>query len=260
MDAIFAAARYLRAAGAASDLRGAILAYNHSEEYADSVLLRAKLISTYPEGRDRDAHRPDRRSPAGYRQAGGLGSAAACRPILECDRQRERLAGDGGRIEPGAVPSAAVPGSSAATVPAGPAAKLDECRGRRLRAGDARLLALPRPRSPRRSHGQAGLSAQAPQLVDLMSAPNAAVVAVQDGRIVQLGSSRKLGKYVVLRDVYGDVFTYAGLGSIAPTYRLPKAPGASREVRRSSQPRAAHDPAPAQPASAGTPGCRSRCG
>src|ERR1700722_12215805 len=48
VDAVFAAARYLRAAGAAKNLRGAILAYNHSEEYANSVLLRAKLISTYP--------------------------------------------------------------------------------------------------------------------------------------------------------------------------------------------------------------------
>ena len=48
VDAVFAAARYLRAAGAEKDLRGAILAYNHSEEYADSVLLRAKLITTYP--------------------------------------------------------------------------------------------------------------------------------------------------------------------------------------------------------------------
>ena len=46
VDAIFAAARYLRAAGAATDLHGAILAYNHSEEYVNSVLLRAKLIST----------------------------------------------------------------------------------------------------------------------------------------------------------------------------------------------------------------------
>ncbi len=50
VDAIFAAARYLRAAGAATDLRAAILAYNHSDEYAESVLLRAKLISTYPKG------------------------------------------------------------------------------------------------------------------------------------------------------------------------------------------------------------------
>ncbi len=49
VDAIFAAARYLRAAGAAQNLRGAILAYNHSDEYAESVLLRAKLISTYPQ-------------------------------------------------------------------------------------------------------------------------------------------------------------------------------------------------------------------
>ena len=48
VDAIFAAARYLRAAGAQSDLRAAILAYNHSSEYVDSVLLRAKLISAYP--------------------------------------------------------------------------------------------------------------------------------------------------------------------------------------------------------------------
>src|SRR4029077_4266011 len=48
VDAVFAAARYLRAAGAATDLHAAILAYNHSDEYVKSVLLRAKLISTYP--------------------------------------------------------------------------------------------------------------------------------------------------------------------------------------------------------------------
>ncbi len=48
VDAIFAAARYLHAAGAAKNLHTAILAYNHSEAYAESVLLRAKLISSYP--------------------------------------------------------------------------------------------------------------------------------------------------------------------------------------------------------------------
>src|ERR1043166_1134356 len=48
VDAIFAAARYLRAAGAPKDLRAAILAYNHSAAYLSSVLLRAKLISRYP--------------------------------------------------------------------------------------------------------------------------------------------------------------------------------------------------------------------
>ena len=48
VDAIFAAARYLHAAGASKNLHTAILAYNHSEAYAESVLLRAKLISSYP--------------------------------------------------------------------------------------------------------------------------------------------------------------------------------------------------------------------
>ena len=48
VDAIFAAARYLRAAGAADDLKRAIFAYNHADWYVDSVLLRARLISGVP--------------------------------------------------------------------------------------------------------------------------------------------------------------------------------------------------------------------
>src|ERR1700686_1414907 len=49
VDAIFAAARYLHAAGASTNLHTAILAYNHSEAYVSSVLLRAKLIAAYPQ-------------------------------------------------------------------------------------------------------------------------------------------------------------------------------------------------------------------
>jgi hypothetical protein len=44
-DAIFAAARYLRASGAHSNLRRAIFAYNHAGWYVDSVLLRAERIA-----------------------------------------------------------------------------------------------------------------------------------------------------------------------------------------------------------------------
>jgi membrane-bound lytic murein transglycosylase B len=47
-DAIFTAARYLRAAGAATSLRGAIFSYNHSGAYVESVLLRAKLLGGTP--------------------------------------------------------------------------------------------------------------------------------------------------------------------------------------------------------------------
>jgi hypothetical protein len=48
VDAIFAAARYLHAAGASKNLSGAIFAYNHATWYVQSVLLRAKLIGGMP--------------------------------------------------------------------------------------------------------------------------------------------------------------------------------------------------------------------
>ncbi|HWF50615.1 MAG TPA: lytic murein transglycosylase [Solirubrobacteraceae bacterium] len=48
VDAIFAAARYLDAAGASKNLAKAIFAYNHANWYVQSVLLRAKLIEGIP--------------------------------------------------------------------------------------------------------------------------------------------------------------------------------------------------------------------
>jgi hypothetical protein len=48
VDAIFAAARYLAAAGYERDVRRAVFAYNHADWYVDSVLLRARLIAGVP--------------------------------------------------------------------------------------------------------------------------------------------------------------------------------------------------------------------
>jgi murein DD-endopeptidase MepM/ murein hydrolase activator NlpD len=48
VDAVFAAARYLRAAGGDQDLRRAIFAYNHADWYVDSVLMRAQVIGGLP--------------------------------------------------------------------------------------------------------------------------------------------------------------------------------------------------------------------
>src|SRR5438093_9341762 len=48
VDAIFAAARYLKAAGAASDITRAVFAYNHADWYVQSVLMRARLIAGMP--------------------------------------------------------------------------------------------------------------------------------------------------------------------------------------------------------------------
>jgi hypothetical protein len=182
VDAIFAAARYLRAAGAQTDLRTAILAYNHSEGYVESVLLRAKLISRYPN--------------AVIATLTGLVDA--------------RLPVSGKRLA-WTVASGVLSSTSSATAV---------------------------------SNGSS--------FAKLSSDPDASVVAVADGRIVKIGDSRRLGKYVVLRDVYGDVFTYAELGSIASSYRLAKSasgPTRSPVVEAASS----KAPAPTQPATAGTP-------
>jgi hypothetical protein len=46
IDAIFAAARYLKAAGYQKNVRGALYAYNHAWWYVDSVMMRARRIAT----------------------------------------------------------------------------------------------------------------------------------------------------------------------------------------------------------------------
>src|SRR3954451_22182331 len=48
VDAIFGAARYLRAAGGDKDIQKAIFAYNHASWYVDSVMLRARMIAGVP--------------------------------------------------------------------------------------------------------------------------------------------------------------------------------------------------------------------
>ena len=68
VDAIFAAARYLRAAGGDKDIRKAIFAYNHADWYVDSVLLRARVIGGLPGQPRRLAHRPHAGPLPGRRQ------------------------------------------------------------------------------------------------------------------------------------------------------------------------------------------------
>jgi soluble lytic murein transglycosylase-like protein len=250
VDAIFAAARYLRAAGAATNLRAAILAYNHSEEYVESVLLRAKLISSYPKAVIATlTGLTDGRLPASGRHLSWSELPAAALPSASsatanatpaasqatepsapgAPAAAETTAPAANGSTQGATSPASVPG---ATVPLSPA--------------DAAAAA-----TSRQLAGSAKPTAEALQLVELLSAPDASVLAVQNGRIIHVGHSRKLGKYLVLRDVYGDVFTYAGLGSIAPSYVLPKTPKArvSSPVVEAASTRKA---APSLPASAGT--------
>ncbi len=229
VDAVFAAARYLRAAGAATNLRAAILAYNHSEEYVESVLLRAKLISTYPK--------------AVIATLTGLVDGRL--PV-----SGRHVAWETVRI---AAPSASNATAGASAVATAPAAASNAASGAGATPGSTPAISPTAAAAAATAKGAHGSKAPAPtlQLVDLTSAANASVVAVQDGTIIKLGDSRKLGRYIVLRDVYGDVFTYAGLGRLATSYVLPKpsSPSTSSPVIEAAS---THDPAPSQPATAGS--------
>jgi hypothetical protein len=81
VDAICAAARYLRAAGGQEELRGAIFAYNHADWYVDEVILGAEQYGRLPDalvgsltGLTEGAHFP---VAADARYADDLNDAAA---------------------------------------------------------------------------------------------------------------------------------------------------------------------------------------
>jgi hypothetical protein len=75
--------------------------------------------------------------------------------------------------------------------------------------------------------------------INIFAAEQAPVVAVNDGVIEKLGSSEQLGRFVVLRDAYGNRYTYAELGQIVredrtvvmPTGREKRVPVDSENLR-----------------------------
>lgn len=57
------------------------------------------------------------------------------------------------------------------------------------------------------------------------SQPGAPVIAVQDGQIVEIGTSGPLGLHISLRDAYGNTYTYGELGTLASLYPVLEAAG-----------------------------------
>jgi len=191
VDAIFAAARYLKAAGYEGDVRRAIFAYNHADWYVDSVLLRARLIAGVP--------------------ADLIGSLTGLTDGRFPVYARARYADDLAEAE---LVKRVKQGENAANV-------IES-------ADDRRSIAI-------------------------YSRVGAPVVAVNDGQIKKIGTSDRLGRYVVLQDVYGNRYTYAHLGEVAQHYPVPKQDLA--DVKRAARALKANadtrDPKPTQPASAG---------
>ncbi|HET6546893.1 MAG TPA: lytic murein transglycosylase [Solirubrobacter sp.] len=157
VDAIFAAARYLKAAGADQDLRRGIFAYNHADWYVDSVLMRAQVIGGIPGD----------------------------------------LVGSLTGLTQGRFPV------RAKATYAGALKKAD----RKLHGPNAAVTVE---------------SDEARRNIEIYSRAGAPVIAVNDSRVVKIGNRGRLGRYVVLQDVYGNTYTYGHLGEVAETYPAPK--------------------------------------
>jgi len=75
--------------------------------------------------------------------------------------------------------------------------------------------------------------------INIYARRGAPVVAVNDGVIVKMGDSKRLGRHVILRDAYGNRYIYAGLGAIVrkhrrvvtPTGREKRVPVDSQNIR-----------------------------
>jgi hypothetical protein len=175
VDAICAAASYLKAAGGDKDLYGAIFAYNHADWYVQEVLLYARAYGKLPSdlvgsltGLTEGAHFP---VAADARYADDV----SARTVLKSG------------------------GGSA--------------------GGVAEISSSPTRRG-----------------INIFAAKGSPVVAVNDGIIRKLGSSPKLGKFVVLEDTYGNRYTYAELGEVVRDHRLVVMPtGTERRIPVESQ-------------------------
>ncbi|HEY7618352.1 MAG TPA: peptidoglycan DD-metalloendopeptidase family protein [Solirubrobacteraceae bacterium] len=190
VDAIFGAARYLKAARADQDVRQAIFAYNHADWYVDSVLMRARLIGGLPAD-----------------LVGSLtGLTQGHFPVYAKARYADDISERDvhKRIKHG---NAAVPVTSSST-----------------RRG-----------------------------INIFAKPGSPVIAVQDGKIIRMGWTKRLGKFIQLRDVYGNTYTYAHLKKLALAYPVPKEKTVSKaQVNKElhlTKPK--KDPKPTAPASAG---------
>jgi hypothetical protein len=189
VDAIFAAARYLKAAGGDSDIRRSIFAYNHAGWYVDSVMLRARLIAGYP---------PDLIASLTGLTEGRFPVAAHARYADQASTKAKQVGA----------------GQNAANI-------VDSSTTRRG--------------------------------IEIYAKPGAPVVAVNDGVVKEIGYSKSKGNYVVLQDVYGNRYTYSGLGSLSKLYPVPKAEAKAQAAKKANfQPVGAKDPKPSAAASAGT--------
>jgi len=87
--------------------------------------------------------------------------------------------------------------------------------------------------------------------IDIYANAGSPVIAVQDGKITRIGHSKRLGRFLMLQDVYGNTYTYGHLKKIMPLYPVPKPVKVSKSQVRRELKLSKPDPKPTAPASAG---------
>jgi len=183
VDAICAAAHYLKVAGGSDDLYQAIFAYNHADWYVQEVLLYARAYGKLPSdlvgsltGLTEGAHFP---VAADARYADDISARAALSRATP--QQRDQY------------------GNAAEVISSSP-----------TRRG-----------------------------INIFAREDSPVVAVNDGVIVKMGVSKRLGRFIVLRDAYGNRYMYAELGALVrkqrtvvmPTGEEKRVPVDSEDIR-----------------------------
>jgi transglycosylase-like protein with SLT domain/peptidase M23-like protein len=88
--------------------------------------------------------------------------------------------------------------------------------------------------------------------INIYAKAGSPVIAVQDGRIIKIGNNPRLGKFVMLRDAYGNTYTYGRLKKLAHKYPVPKAQSVSQSQVDKELKLGNKDPKPTVPASAGS--------
>jgi hypothetical protein len=190
VDAIFAAARYLKAAGASTDITKAVFAYNHADWYVQSVLMRARLIGGLP--------------------ADLVGSLTGLTQGHFPVHAKARYADD-----------------------------ISEAQARQ-RVAKGHNASIPVDSSSTRRG------------IKIFAKAGSPVIATQDGQIVGMGTSARLGRYIKLRDTYGNTYTYGHLKSVSQAYPVPKPKTVTKAAVDKELKLPHSDPKPTQAASAGT--------
>ena len=86
---------------------------------------------------------------------------------------------------------------------------------------DNSVLALSHHRA-RTANAAVAIDSTASTGTSIYARQGSPAIAVNDGKIVHLGRSAKLGRYVQLQDATGNIYTYSQLGTLSHTYPVPK--------------------------------------